>query len=406
MKLSFRMLACAAGLTLAACGLPVIAHAGGTKSIAYYGNNASTYLIDWQPKKRVRVVIYNGNGVGSVANDGTRNVVTLDAPISSLVEGFIDDCDNIIQQRKDVNQLTVRDLEGGITEVNQIGTYTNIGGCQDGRVEHFGALDEPGTPLNRQSMAARPPVTDLVPGTQIAGFSEDMPTPDNPFLGVDMITLKAGGKALFQASGHVVPAAFDANQWLVFSLPTQQRAYARLEVDDKTGGETWLVADWLAGQPQTVLSTFVVKPLAGAGFGTKAQASRMWESGLFIGTRKPFFFYLYKNGTGERVLKDLDLGTESHSPITRWGFDGASLVQTREFDGPDYRADRTWVPLRNEGKARWVMESEVWVLDGEVSQAIKPRVNYYVDTGKAVPPAEAPRRTGMVYLGEKPKLPR
>jgi hypothetical protein len=405
MEISHRVTACMATVMLAISGLPGAAQAAGTKSIAYFGTNTVTYLIDWQPKKRARVVSYDGAGVGGVANDGTRNIVTLDAPISSLVDGLMDDCGNIIQQRKDVTQVTERDLDGGIAEVNEIGTYTNIGGCQDGQVTPFGALDEPGAQLSRLSMAVRPPVTDLVAGTQIAGFSEDLPTPDNPFLGVDVVTLQAGGTALFQSSGHAVPAALDASQWLVFSLPTQQRAYARLLIDNKTGGETWLVADWASGQAQTVRSTLVVKPLAGAGFGSTAQASRMWESGLFAGTRNPFFIYLSKTGTGERVLKDLDL--ETRAPIAAWGLDGVNLWQQRLLADGSIQRNRTWVPLRNEGsKTRWVIESEVQVDGSDVAVLIKPRVNYYRDTGKAVPPAVQSTGTGMARLDERRTLAR
>ena len=133
----------------------------------------------------------------------------------------------------------------------------------------------------------------------------------------------------------------------------------------------------------------------------------MWDSGIFIATRKPFFFYLYKTGTGERVQKDLDLGTESRTPITSWGLDGGNLWQQRLLGGGTIQRNRTWVPLRNEGsKTHWVMESEVQVDDTGATTLIKPRVNYYLDTGKAVPPAAQATRQGMVYLGDKPKLPR
>ena len=130
-------------------------------------------------------------------------------------------------------------------------------------------------------------------------------------------------------------------------------------------------------------------------------------SGIFIATRKPFFFYLYKTGTGERVQKDLDLGTESRAPITSWGLDSGNLWQQRLLGGGTAQRNRSWVPLRNEGsKTHWVMESEVQVDGSGETVLIKPRVNYYLDTGKAVPPATQAMPSGMVYLGEKPKLPR
>jgi hypothetical protein len=131
----------------------------------------------------------------------------------------------------------------------------------------------------------------------------------------------------------------------------------------------------------------------------------MWESGLFVATRTPFFFYLYKNGTGERVLKDLDLGTEDRTPVPVWGFDGLNLVQQRAF-GPGTR-DRTWVPLSNVGKFRWVMESETAFDGTDTFTLIKPRVNYYKDTGKAVPPAGGLKASrGFVSMHKKPKIAR
>ena len=97
------------------------------------------------------------------------------------------------------------------------------------------------------------------------------------------------------------------------------------------------------------------------------------------------FIYLYQGGTGERVSKDLATGTESRVPIT-WVFYGKDIVQTR-FSGT-VRRDRAWVPLRNiGGNIRFVMESETATLsDGTIQPIILPRVNFYVDTGKAVAP--------------------
>lgn len=372
-------------------GSAIAAPAGTTRSTAYImptDRSGASYLVDWQAGKRARVVTYDGAGAGSVASSGTQRLVTLDAPITTIIEGFVDGCGDIVQQRKELDQFAVRDLDGGVSQVNEIGTYTNIGGCQDGLETPFGSPDDPGTSMKRLSMAARPPVSDLLPGTEIAGFSEDQPTADNPFFEQDVVKFKAGNQALFRATGHVLPYIVDANLWLVFTLPDgQQRGFTRLLLDDKTGGERWFMAAWVGGQPANVNSLLFVKPATGAGFGSVAQASRMWESGLFAGTRYPFFIYLYKDGTGERVSKDLDLGTETRSPIDSWAIDGLDVVQHRLFDGGATRFDRTWAPLRNQDKVRWVMESEVLVQDGSATVTIKPRVNYYLDRGKAVPPA-------------------
>jgi hypothetical protein len=388
MDISRRRLARCAGAALVACSLSAVALASTAKPIAYFADgdgSSAAFLIDWQAKQRARVVTYQGAQPGSVANDGTQDIVSLDAPISFLIDGYMDDCGDFIQKRKDLTSLAVRNVDGGLARMNEIGTYTNVGGCQDGLVTPFGSPDDQGSTLRRLAMASRPPVEDLVPGTRLVGFSEDAGDGDG-FYAEDMVTLQAGGTALFRRSGHVLPAAFDADRWLVFTLPGgQQRAYTRVALDARTGGETWLMADWVGGQPVRVEDKMLVKPLAGASFGTVAAASRMWDSGMFIATRQPFFVYLYKNGSGERVRVDLDRGTESRTPIT-WEFEGVSLVQHRILDDA-VSFDRSWVPLRNEGKVRWVMESEVLVRNGHSQVSIKPRVNYYLDTGKAVPTA-------------------
>ena len=58
--------------------------------------------------------------------------------------------------------------------------------------------------------------------------------------------------------------------------------------------------------------------------------------------------------------------------------------------GGDDVAVRHWQPLRNEGtKTHWVLESESWVRGGVDTISIKPRINYYLDTGKAVKPTAA-----------------
>lgn len=402
---SRRLVGVYAVAALLAVAVPASAIAA-TRSYAYFaiGDGSSTaYLIDWLPKGRASVVAQIGAQAGTVSDDGTQKTITFDTPLSFSFDNF-DECGLAIQQRHEVRQLVVRTLAAGTTQFVEMGAVVNVGGCQDGRAEPFGAPTDEGRSLKRMAMSARPAVADLVPGTEIAGFSEEATQPPGfASLTEDVVTLQSGS-AQFHRSGTVVPAAFDANKWLVFSFPGFQRAYTRLVVDAKTGGETWLLADWAGGQPQRVEERLLVKAAAGAGFGTVAETSRMWESGLFINTQRPFFFYFYKNGTGERVQKDLDLGTEVRLPVT-WGFDGLNLVQLRVSGPFQYR--RTWEPLRNQGKFRWVMESETLTPDGdEPLVQIKPRVNYYEDTGKAVPPAQASQAKGMDYLNSKPQLAR
>lgn len=406
MTFSRRLFGLCAGAALVAASLPGTALAGTAKSIAYYADgdgSSNAYLIDWLPKSKARVANINGARSGTVSNDGTQKVVTLTSPISYSFTNW-DECGEEIQQRSDTNQVVVRDHTGGVTEFVEIGTITNVGGCQDGLSVPFGSLTDEGTSLHRLAMTARPPVTDLIPGTQIAGFSEDVMLPGEFDVAQDVVTMQSDN-VLFHATAHSVAAAFDANQWLVMDLPSGQRAYTRLAINAKTGGETWLMAAWSAGKPQKVQEVMVVKPSTGANFDSVLEASRMWNSGLFIETRTPFFLYLYKNGTGERVRKDLDLGTESRTPITAWEFDGPNLVMHRPFG--DGTGDRRWEPLSKNGKYRWVMESENAFDGTDHYVLIKPRVNYYLDTGKAVKPTGTLKASqGFVSMHDKPTVAR
>jgi hypothetical protein len=256
--------------------------------------------------------------------------------------------------------------------------------------------------MKRVAMVARPLSLDLLPGVQLAGFSDQPWLPDgDPALAADVVSFYAGNQLVFASSGRVVPAAFNADRWLVLNLGGSERAYTRLAVDLATSTEVWLRADWVGGQIQRVMADAVVKLVGPVGFGTEAQAARVWESSLFAETQQPFFIHLYTGGTGERVFKDLDTGTESRTPLN-WGFAGVNLVQTRAFADIG-RRERTWVPLRNRGASiRFVMESEVLHFDdGQPSQVIiQPRVNHYIDRGAAIPSQDLAGKSSTQSLGE------
>jgi hypothetical protein len=352
-------------------------------------------LIDWQGATRARVANLAGAQSGSVARDAAQAVLTLDSPLSGVEFGAEpDSCGEFPLLRRDTNQIVVRHVSGGLlrgtSQVVEIGTLTPTEGCDAGVPVPFGSLTDPGATMNRLAMVARPPMFDLLPGTRIAGFSEQEWHPDNigAALAADVVTLHAGNQALFSASGRVVPAAFNADRWFVLNFGTFERAYTRLDTDLVSGAETWMRAEWSGGQVQRVATDTVVKLVGPVGFGGEAQASRVWESGLFSASQTPFFINLYAGGSGERILQDLDAGTETRQPIT-WAFSGANIVQTRPT-GDFGSRERTWVPLRNRGaNIRFVMESENQLFnDGFPPQVvIAPRVNFYIDRGAAVPPA-------------------
>ncbi len=397
-----------AGAALLTLGLGRPAAANHNAQVAYFTNAGDGtnggLLIDWQGA-RARVVNQIGARSGAVSGDASQLVVTLDSPLSQADLNFdVDSCGEFPQRRRDTMQIAVRDAPRGhrredlsedqredhrdldTSQVVELGTLTTLDGCDTGQVAPFGTLTDPGVTYNRLPMKARPSVRDLVPGTQVAGFSEQALMLDDELLAVDVVTLYAGGMALFATTGRVVPAQFNEDRWLVFNFGSFERAYTRLAVEEETGVEIWLRAEWSGGQALRVIDELIVKPAPGASFGNQRRASRKWESGLFTATRVPFSIHLYRGGSGERVLNDLDAGVETREPIN-WVTAGNNILQTRVVR-PGVRRDRTWVPLRNRGsKIRFVLESEIQTFDDGTSFVFfPPRVNFYIDRGKAVPP--------------------
>lgn len=375
--------------------------AGPLTQVAYYPAPGTGFigglLIDWQSSTRVRLVNDRGAQSGTATRSGppsqVQTVVTLDAPLSTLVPSSEpDSCGDFPTLREDTRQVVVRDTAGGLlggsSQVIEIGTRTPTEGCDAGVSLPFGTPSDEGSAMKRIAMVARPLALDLLPGTRLAGLSEQPWLPEaGLFLAADVVTFYAGNQLMFSRSGRVVPAVFNLDRWLVLNLDGVERAYTRLAVDPATGAEVWFRAEWANGEIQRVVSDAVVKLVGPVGFGTEAQAARMWESSLFTATRQPTFFHLYKDGGGERVIKDLDAGTESRLPLD-WRFAGADIVQTRSIAGGG-RRERLWVPLRNRGASvRFVMESEVLRFDdGRPDQIlIQPRVNHYLDRGEAVRP--------------------
>lgn len=366
-----------------------------SRPVAYVGqgyNTSNAYLFDWQGSTRADVVTNGGRTGAAVLRSGAQRLLTLDTPFSALTYGSdIDPCIGTQPLvRQDLLQLAVATVSGtdsrGTSKVVEIGTLTTLEGCAPGTVTPYGAPTDPGLATRHLALALRPSVADLLPGVALAGPSEAPRDPDVPFPAQDVLTLQAGGLGSFAASGHVVPAAFDADQWLVLGLAGGERAYARLFVDRLTGAETWLDVERSGGVPQLAFARLMVKPVAGASFGGLRRASRMWQSGLSTTPTSAFLIYLYQTGAGERVLVDTVAGTETRSPIS-WTFAGPNIRQTRAL-GSTSTGVRTWQPLANNGgRATFVMEDELRVLaDGTVLPFIAPRVNFYTDTGAATPP--------------------
>lgn len=369
----------------------------------------ATYLLSEPSTGRAKVTDPQGNYRGSLTDDGTLRVVSFDTPPSTISTLFPDSCGNPYQLSRQVNQLAFRQVAGtlraGEAAVIEVGVETVLDGCDAGTTTPFGSLSDAGFPVAYRTMNNRAPMTDVVAGAQFAGFVESAVNPDVPFPTQDIGTLLAGNQLRFETTGTVVPAAIDAKGWLVLSMPGFQRGFTRLVVDKSTGAETWLEAEFVSGKPATIKERLFTKPLAGAGFGSRSAAARIWESGLFVGTNNPFFFWLYRDFTGERVSQTIDPPTEVRQPIT-WAFDGLNIVQTRTPPDGSVRT-RTWKPIANVGKNRWVMESEqILFPDGQLVDLILPRVNFYVDRGAATPPTARKAQKQPAKAAERGAAPR
>ena len=356
----------------------------------------SGYLVDWNDSKlKADIVDSQGRMSGSYTDDGSRRVVTLASPrVFDTPNGLIDSCDQPATVRFTETRFAFLRQSGteksGTTAISRDTSALVVDGCDAGQVLPVASIDDVVDAQSHLRMTARPSMADTVVGALWAGFSEQPRTDlQSPVfsLAVDLTTLQTGGMMHFERSGTTVPAAVSSQGWLMLSFPSFNRGYTRLKVDKGTGAETWFVADFVAGKPAWVAEILVTRSLVGGTFGTVTQAARQWNSGLFVDTNNPFLIYLYRDGTGERIFKDLAAGTESRTPLESWGFDGPNIVQTRRSSPTaPFSFIRTWEPIGNQGKIRWVMEREIRRMsDGSEFSLIEPRVNFYIDTGRATP---------------------
>ena len=363
-------------------------------SIAYTWPDFSSnqaYVVDWRNKGKAHVGAPQGGADGSFTDDGVQRVLTVATPLSVTFDSV--DCNgNLFQQRNDTTQIVFRRGTGtdrrGTNQVVEIGTTTDLGGCTPGLVTPYGSLTDPGTTYNNLSLAARPPITDLVPGAQLAGYTLDDFDPVNgsALTTADTVTFGAG-TLTFERSAIVLPYTV-VNDWVSYTANGGiDRRYARLSRSATSGIELWLASDFVAGQYGKTELLLASKPTAGATFGSVKRSAHEWNSGLFIGASSGLYWDLYTDFTGQRVLRNPD-GTTTPQPIT-WAQSGNDIVTTR-ITGTTQRV-RTWVPIGTYGKNHFVFESERWYLaDGSTFDLILPRVNYYVDQGVAVPPVSPP----------------
>ena len=367
--------------------------------------SSNTYLAEWTSTSKARVVTAAGSSTGKLVIAGAERTVTLDNPIVSEGSTGPDSCGNNYQVRYSIEKVLFRQLTGnlsaGQSEIIDIGQATALTGCDAGTITPFGSPGSSGLPQTNLATSSRPSLSDLLPGVRLAGMQEARMVAGVPFPAQQIGVFEAGGLFRFEDTGHVVPAAINANGWLVLNFGGFQTGYTRLQRDTATMAETWLQADFVGGVPVLVSERLFVKPRDPAGFGSKRETARRWESGFFIGMNNPLYFDLYGDFTGTRISVTLDPPTEVRLPIT-WAFVGPHVTTSRAIAGGAQRV-RTWVPIANKGVYRWVIESEVTRnADGSELPFIVPRVNFYIDLGPAVKPAaaasftSAPREPGRV----------
>ncbi|MBN8487775.1 MAG: hypothetical protein J0M20_08650 [Burkholderiales bacterium] len=366
--------------------------------VAEHGSgNSEALWLEVRSNGKAALVLPEGRSSGVVSTVGSFQVVTLDTPVSEEIEGPPDRCNgDPTQVRRDLLQVGVRLRSGtgnrGLSAISRTGTETILTGCDAGLVSHWGDFSgTAGVNTVHRSYAAMPPTTDLVAGAQLAGMSGADGSVVGFGLPADVATVGAG-VLTFEQSG-AVPYTVTPDGWFLLSLPGgQQRAYLRLTGAVMHGVENWMAADVVSGVLTAVSPALMIKPVAGTAWGSGNANARMWESSLFTLSNTPFFVHLYRDGTGERISRDLIAGTESRAPISAWYLSGGALV-TERMTG-SYVRRRLWQPLAANGKAMGVMESEtVHAPDGTSFVAIAPRINAYVDLGKAVKPPVQVRRT-------------
>jgi hypothetical protein len=366
--------ALAAGATFATAATTTIAYA-----IPTFGD-ADGYVVDWNDDGSAYLSFLWGAGAGTYKDNGTQKLLTLTTPVSLIQDNY--DCNgNLFQQQYDFKQFVFRPTGGnqrkGSTQVVEIGTITDLGGCTPGNVQHFGSHDAHGTNVEAYNFAARASEGDLVPGAQLVAFSDELAQPPQTFAGaVNPVTF--GNGTLTFAGEDPIPYA-TSNGWIIFSLPDgSQRAYTRVTFDHTSGLQSWLVTSWANGHPNG--GTFLtpgVTPDASAGFGDTAATARRWEEGMWINSGVKLRDDCYQDFTGQWVYRSK--GQEEDIPTT-WGMEGATLAIVRGGNQL-----REFTPVANYGRLHFTLQKISLLQNGQWVLVTPPRVNWLIDHGPATP---------------------
>lgn len=385
-------------VAIAAAGLLTLASSAlaQVQRVGYYAPSIdirNARVVHWDATAgRAKETDGDGARGGTYVHDGNgARVLTYDTPITITYEAS-NQCGELATLRDDRTQAIYLDLDQrprtGKTIIGTAGTRTWVDGCDAGLSEPY-ATDGADWPLQRQSMSISADVADLVAGTRLAGLSEEPVTYSadgqvNWFnLPQDTVNFTGlPGMAIFERSGYGHAAHLNQNNWVVIDLPSGPRAYRRMITDARNGREIWLMGDVQGNELKWVGQINMVKPAAGASFGSEEDVARVWRSSFR--TSGLFGYKLFPDHTANRCSKAPDQPWYCFTTVS-WSFEMDIVSITTVYPGSFTRL-RTWEPLVRNGNKQWVFETEVYQnADGSTSPYIARRVNYYEDKGAAAP---------------------
>jgi hypothetical protein len=240
--------------------LPLVAGAAGPRQEVYYiGPTGGLYyadLVEILGHGKVRVARDTGAQTGKASITSLRKDILLDAPLSSFVDGQCAD-GNWAYQRRDVSRIVYQDSDKGTKPSSstqwELGTLTNVDGCDIGHVEQFGDLNAPGTAMTHLNMGDNLPSMDGLFGTSRFGGLSDQPWPIDNAPEVDVVAFQSDRTLQFNRTGTTYPT-LAVGRWLTFAAPDgEQRGYVRLALVKEWYAEIWLLARFQNGQIVRVL---------------------------------------------------------------------------------------------------------------------------------------------------------
>jgi hypothetical protein len=370
--------------------LPLVAGAAGPRQEVYYiGPTGGLYyadLVEILGHGKVRVARDTGAQTGKASITSLRKDILLDAPLSSFVDGQCAD-GNWAYQRRDVSRIVYQDSDKGTKPSSstqwELGTLTNVDGCDIGHVEQFGDLNAPGTAMTHLNMGDNLPSMDGLFGTSRFGGLSDQPWPIDNAPEVDVVAFQSDRTLQFNRTGTTYPT-LAVGRWLTFAAPDgEQRGYVRLALVKEWYAEIWLLARFQNGQIVRVLPRLMSKATANASFGSVKNMSRSWLYGVTVGTPYPMWIRLHEDGREQRVFTDENGLQYPESSPWSWVIAGPLIEQTRDqWYGGEMQRHKSWEPVATRPGLRWVIDRDWFVFaDGHTDFWGPRRMQLFFDDG-------------------------